>query len=144
MPKIQRSALVNHSAEQMFDLVNDIEAYPRFMPGCQRARILEKTDEALVGEQQLGAAGVEQRFTTRNSLERPNRISMVLVEGNFRDFAATWTFEPLGEDACKVALNMHFEFKKGLLGLAASTLFSTMANAQVDATVKRADQLYGG
>ena len=95
MQHIQRSALVNHSAEQMFDLVNDIEAYPRFMPGCRGARVLEATEGELVGELQLGAAGVEQRLTTRNALERPHKIAMTLIEGDFTEFSAAWRFEAL-------------------------------------------------
>ena len=142
MQHIQRSALVNHSAEQMFDLVNDIEAYPRFMPGCRSARVLEATEGELVGELQLGAAGVEQRLTTRNALERPHKIAMTLIEGDFTEFSAAWRFEALSEDASKVSLEMRFAFSRALLNVAASSLFSTMANAQVDAVVKRADTIY--
>ena len=142
MQHIQRSALVNHSAEQMFDLVNDIEAYPRFMPGCLGARVLEATEGELVGELQLGAAGVEQRLTTRNALERPHKIAMTLIEGDFTEFSAAWRFEALSEDASKVSLEMRFAFSRALLNVAASSLFSTMANAQVDAVVKRADTIY--
>ena len=142
MQQIQRSALVNHSAEQMFDLVNDIEAYPRFMPGCRSARVLEATEGELVGELQLGAAGVEQRLTTRNALERPHKIAMKLIEGDFTEFSAAWRFEALSEDASKVSLEMRFAFSRALLNVAASSLFSTIANAQVDAVVKRADTIY--
>ena len=142
MQHIQRSALVNHTAEQMFDLVNDIEAYPSFMPGCREARVLETTENELVGELQLGAAGVEQRLTTRNILERPHKIAMTLIEGDFTEFSAAWHFEALSEEASKVSLEMRFAFSRALLNVAASSLFSTMANAQVDAVVKRAAAVY--
>ena len=142
MQHIQRSALVNHTAEQMFDLVNDIEAYPSFMPGCREARVLETTENELVGELQLGAAGVEQRLTTRNRLERPHKIAMTLIEGDFTEFSAAWRFEALSEEASKVSLEMRFAFSRALLNVAASSLFSTMANAQVDAVVKRAAAVY--
>ena len=142
MQHIQRSALVNHTAEQMFDLVNDIEAYPSFMPGCRGARVLEATENELVGELQLGAAGVEQRLTTRNILERPHKIAMTLIEGDFTEFFAAWHFEALSEEASKVSLEMRFAFSRALLNAAASSLFSKMANAQVDAMVKRAAEVY--
>ena len=142
MQLIQRSALVNFSDEQMFDLVNDIEAYPSYMPGCRGARILEEGDGELVGELHLGAAGVEQRLTTRNELERPSKITMSLIEGDFTEFSAAWCFEALSDEACKVSLEMHFEFSRSLLNVAANSLFSTMANAQVDAVVKRAAAMY--
>ncbi|MEC8356097.1 MAG: type II toxin-antitoxin system RatA family toxin [Pseudomonadota bacterium] len=142
MQHIQRSALVNHTAEQMFDLVNDIEAYPSFMPGCRGARVLEATENELVGELQLGAVGVEQRLTTRNTLERPHKIAMTLIEGDFTEFFAAWHFKALSEEASKVSLEMRFAFSRALLNAAASSLFSKMANAQVDAMVKRAAEVY--
>tara|TARA_B100000575_G_C23104306_1_gene637314 strand:- start:8 stop:442 length:435 start_codon:yes stop_codon:yes gene_type:complete len=139
---IQRSALVHHSAEKMFDLVNDIEAYPSFMPGCRGARVVEERDGEVVGELHLGAAGIEQRLTTRNKLERPSKIAMFLIDGDFTEFSAKWCFEALGDDACKVSLEMRFEFSRSLLNVAANSLFSNMANAQVDAVVKRAAAVY--
>ena len=142
MQHIKRSAMVNHSADKMFDLVNDIEAYPSFMPGCRGARVLEATKSELVGELQLGTAGVEQRLTTRNTLERPNKITMALIKGDFTEFSAAWLFEALSEGASKVSLEMRFAFSRSLLNVAANSLFSTMANAQVDAVVKRADAVY--
>ena len=88
MPKIERSALVNHSAEQMFDLVNDIESYPEFMHGCRAAKVISQSDEELVGELTLGQPGIQQTFTTRNQLSRPDSIEMKLVSGQFKSFTA--------------------------------------------------------
>lgn len=144
MTSINRSALVEYSAEQMFDLVNAIEHYPEFMQGCVSARVLSQSDTELVGELRLSKAGISQQFTTRNTLHRPQRIEMSLVEGGFKNFAATWTFDALTEHACKVSLAMDFEFKSGLMDFAAEKLFSSSANNQVDAIVQRAHEVYGG
>jgi ribosome-associated toxin RatA of RatAB toxin-antitoxin module len=143
MTRIERSAMVNHSAEEMFDLVNDIEQYPKFLPGCAGARVINRSDEELVGELTLSKAGVSQTLVTRNLLERPSSIRMELVEGNFSAFDAHWTFTPINEKACRVSLIMEFKFKSSLLGFAAEKLFSAVANSQVDAIVKRARQVYG-
>ena len=142
MTVINRSALVTYSAEQMFDLVNDIEQYPKFLPGCTYARIVSQTDTEMVGELCLGKAGIKQRFTTRNELDRPNTIRMSLVEGNFSSFSACWQFTPLSEDACKVTLEMQFEIAGGLIGFAAEKLVSASASGQVDAMVARAHDVY--
>lgn len=142
MVKLERSALVNYSASQMFDLVNDIEHYPQFMQGCKEARVISRTGDELVGELCLAKAGISHRFTTRNTLVRPTQIDMQLVEGNFSAFHARWTFTALTETACKVMLHMEFEFKTGLLEFAAEKLFSSSANNLVDALVARAAQVY--
>lgn len=143
MTSINRSALVEYSAEQMFDLVNAIEHYPHFMQGCVSARVLSQSDVELVGELRLSKAGISQQFTTKNLLFRPERIEMSLVEGSFKNFSATWTFDALTENACKVSLAMEFEFRSGLMEFAAEKLFSSSANNLVDAIVQRAHEVYG-
>ena len=143
MVKIERSALVGYSANQMFDLVNDIKHYPSFMQGCKSAAIVSQSESEIVGELCLAKAGISHRFTTRNTLTRPTQIQMQLVEGNFSAFHACWTFQALTDNACKVTLLMEFEFKAGLLEFAAEKLFSSSANNLVDALVARASEVYG-
>ncbi len=144
MPQISRSALVPFSAQQMFDLVNDIEHYPKFMSGCKSARVVSRSQQELVGELELSRAGITQRFTTRNELSPPGRISMALVEGAFSSFKAEWKFEDLSNQGCKVSLDMEFEFSSRLVDLAAKALFNDTANNLVDAVVARAGKIYGG
>lgn len=142
MSTIQRSALVQYSAEQMFDLVNDIASYPQFMQGCESAEVLEADDDHLVGKLSLSKGGLSQTFTTHNSLMRPEAISMRLVEGNFSSFSARWVFLPLSDDACKISLHMTFEFSSGLMDRALQALFNSSANALVDSVVERAKHVY--
>ena len=143
MTRIDRSALVNFSAEQMFDLVNDIESYPHFMQGCTAARIVSVSQEELVGELTLSKAGIKQTLTTRNTLVPGRQMNMELLEGAFTAFSATWRFNPLTESACKVSLQMEFEFAGGLMNFAMEKLFSSSANSLVDALVQRAHHVYG-
>lgn len=143
MTTITRSALVAYSAEQMFDLVNDIESYPSFMHGCKSARVISRSDTELVGELALAKAGINHSFTTRNTLDRPRQIEMQLVEGGFSSFHALWTFTALNDEACEVSLVMEFEYKLGLLRFAAEQLFNSSANKLVDALVRRANKVYG-
>lgn len=143
MPTVNRSALVRHTPKQMFDLVNDFERYPEFLPGCRRARLLEHDDNHLIGEMTLGRAGVEQTITTRNDLFAPERIEMSLVSGPFKRLTGRWQFIPMGDGACKVSLNMEFEFANRLLGMAFGKLFQQIAGQLVDAFTRRADELHG-
>ena len=143
MTSIHRSALVEYSDQQMFDLVNAIEHYPEFMPGCVSATVLSQSSTELIGELCLSKAGISQQFTTRNQLFRPQRIEMNLVEGPFKSFSSQWTFTALTDSACKVALEMEFEFTSGLMDFAMEKLFSSSANHQVDAIVQRAHEVYG-
>jgi ribosome-associated toxin RatA of RatAB toxin-antitoxin module len=143
MTQIDRSALVLFTARQMYDLVNDIESYPLFMQGCQAASVLSQSDTEVIGHLTLGKAGLTYSFTTRNLLKPAEEMKMSLVEGPFRKFSASWHFTPLGESACKVSLQMEFDFAGGMVALALEKLFNHYANTLVDAVVSRAQQLYG-
>lgn len=143
MALIQRSALVEYSADQMFDLVNDIEKYPEFMRGCVEAEVVSKNDKEIVGRLCLSKAGIRQVFTTKNLLNRPHSIEMQLVEGKFKTFSSRWCFEALQENACKVSLHMEFEFDYSLADFAAEKLLSSSANGLVDSLVSRAKLTYG-
>lgn len=143
MPTVNRSALVRHSPQAMFDLVNDFERYPEFLPGCRRIRLIERDEEHLIGELTLGKAGVEQSFTTRNDLYGPERIEISLVNGPFKHLRGRWLFMSVGQQACKISLEMNFEFSNRLLGMAFGKLFNQMAKQQVEAFTRRADVVYG-
>lgn len=143
MITINRSALVEFSDQQMFDLVNDIEHYPKFMKGCVSATVQSQSDDELVGELKLSRGGITQQFTTRNFLRPPDHIEMHLLEGPFKSFRADWRFIALKAEACKVSLKMEFEFNMGLLDHAAEGLFRQSANNLVDSVVQRAHEVYG-
>ena len=143
MDTVQRSALVMHSAQSMFDLVNDVASYPQFMDGCQASEVLEQSESLMVARLELKKGGVKTSFMTRNRLQAPSIIEMKLEEGPFKSLTGVWRFTPLTPEACKVSLDLEFEFNNMAVGLAASKLFSTMANQLVDSLCRRADQIYG-
>ncbi|NWN82579.1 MAG: type II toxin-antitoxin system RatA family toxin [Halomonas sp.] len=143
MPTVNRTAMVRHTPQEMFDLVNDFERYPEFLPGCSRARLVERDDAHLIGEMTLGRAGIEQSIKTRNDLIEPERIEMSLVSGPFKRLRGRWLFTPMGEDTCKVSLEMEFEFANRLLGMAFGKLFQQVAGQLVDSFTRRANDLYG-
>jgi ribosome-associated toxin RatA of RatAB toxin-antitoxin module len=140
---VQRSALVMHSDQSMFDLVNDVASYPLFMRGCQTAEVFECTELQMVARLDLKKGGVKTSFMTRNRLQAPSMIEMNLEDGPFKSLKGVWRFKPLTPQACKVSLDLEFEFNNMAVGLAASKLFSTMANELVDSLCRRADQIYG-
>lgn len=143
MPQIEQSALLPYSDRQMFELVNDIEAYPQYMTGCLGARVLERRDDEVIAELELGKGGLRYSFTTRNVLVPPQRMDMHLVEGPFRHFEAHWHFEPLSDRACRVSLFMDFEVASGLANMALRKVFEAVSASQVSAVCKRATQVYG-
>lgn len=143
MNRVQRTALVMHSDQAMFDLVNDVASYPQFMQGCQTAEVFEHTEQQMVARLDLKKGGVKTSFMTRNRLQAPSEIEMSLEDGPFKSLKGVWRFKALTPQACKVSLDLEFEFNSTAVGLAASKLFSSMANELVDSLCRRADQIYG-
>lgn len=132
MIEIRRQALVRQTPERMFDLVNDVEAYPRRFAWCAAARVLERDgDNALTARLDVRFAGFTQTFTTRNTLDRPRHVNVTLVEGPLSALDGDWTFEPLGADGCKISLALDFDYA----GLFAGPLrlgFQSLAKRMVD------------
>jgi len=143
MTTINRSALLPYRAAQIYDLVNDIEAYPKFMDGCVGAQVLHRDETVVEARLDLAKGGLSQSFSTRNFLEHNTAIRLELLDGPFDRFHGSWQFKPLGEDACKVSLQLEFNASNAVLGLAAARLFDKVTNNVVDALAQRARHIYG-
>jgi ribosome-associated toxin RatA of RatAB toxin-antitoxin module len=143
MPRVHRSALLPYQPEQMFDLVNDVAAYPAFVPWCVRAEVLSATDRETVAALTLGKGPVLERFVTRNTLYHPDRITLDLEHGPFRHLRGTWHFVRLGEAGCKIELEMDFELAHKVWRRMFGALFSSVVDSLVDSFCERARALYG-
>ncbi len=144
MAAVRKSALVPYAAADMFALVNDVEAYPRFLPWCRSTRVLSHNQDEVRASIELVKGGVHKWFSTCNRLQRDKMIEIRLLEGPFLRLEGYWRFESLRSDACKVSLDMEFEFSNALLSLAIGPIFSQITNSLVDAFCKRAVEVYGG
>lgn len=143
MPTINKQALVPYSAREMFDLVDDVEAYADFLPWCRSSQVLSRDDEVVRATIEIAHGALHKSFTTQNRLQAGKMIEMRLVEGPFRRLEGFWRFDTLGEQACKVRLDLEFEFSSRLISMALNPIFSQISNSLVDAFGKRAEQVYG-
>ena len=142
MKKLERSALVSFSDQQMFDLVNDVESYPEFINGCKRTKILAQGEGWMEAELDLQKAGFSQTIATSNTVAPPASIILKLKSGPFKHFEGRWYFDSIKADACKVTFTLEYEFKNKLLGMAVGKIFEQIASEQVDAICNRAKQIY--
>jgi len=122
----------------MYALINDIERYPEFVPGCSAARVVSRSDSEVVATLNIKRGPLKAEFTTRNLLEPDRRVLMQLVSGPFRVFEGLWTLTALGDLGCRVELEMRFEFSNRVTGALFEPLFEDTAGSLVDAFVKRA------
>jgi len=127
----------------MYELVNNINDYPQFLNWCEGASILNQSDHQITASVQINKGGLKQTFSTVNTLKPFRLIEMQLLEGPFEQLSGEWRFEPLGDNAAKVFLNLQFKFKSKLLDMSLSPIFTRIASSQLDAFVARANKIYG-
>ena len=137
-------AVVPYSAEQMYALVNDIETYPEFLPWCSDAKITSRGENRLTAYIVIASSSLQQTFSTENTMVSNERIDVRLINGPFKHLNGYWIFEPAGEQHCRIALEMDFEFKNKLIKLALSKLFNHIVNTLVDSFTQSAKSIYGG
>jgi ribosome-associated toxin RatA of RatAB toxin-antitoxin module len=140
---VKKSALVLYSAADMYALVGDVEAYPQFLPWCRSASILHHTEDEVRATIEMAKGRVHKSFTTINRMQKHKMIGIRLLEGPFQRLEGYWRFEPLRANACKVSLDMEFDFSNHLLRMAIEPVFKQIANSLVDAFCKRAVDVYG-
>lgn len=143
MTVINRHALVPYTAAQMFALVGDIESYPDFLPWCTATRVLSRDADEVRATIALSKSGVSKEFTTCNRSQPDKMIEIRLLEGPFKHLQGYWRFDPLGEQGCKISLDMEFEFANKMMSLVLGPVFSQIASSLVEAFEKRAVQVYG-
>ena len=146
MKHVKKSVLLWYSAHEIYELVVDVESYPKFLPWCERAEILERNPEGLTARLHLA-------FTTRNAQIPDQSVQVSLVDGPFSQLEGLWRFVPLpvpGADAhpgtasaCRIEFELRYAFANGLLDAAISPVFDKIAGTFVDSFVRRAEQVHG-
>ncbi len=143
MTHIQHSALVRHTAKQMYDLVLDVAAYPEFLSWITDSSVLEQNDQLQRASLTIGLAGIETQLTTRNKLQPTQQVVMQLESGPFRQLEGRWDFKSFAEAGCKVSLVLDFSLEKSLLAGAFRQGFARVGNRLVEDFCRRAQDLYG-
>lgn len=141
--QLEKSVLLEHSAREMFDLVNDVDNYPAFLPWCGGAGVKSLGAQDRIAHVEIDFHGVRHRFSTRNHIDPPHRIEMRLHDGPFSHLDGSWRFISLAENACKIEFRLHYTFSSKILEKAIGPVFSHITGSFVEAFVRRADQVYG-
>jgi len=143
MRRISRSALVPYLSREMFDLVDDIDRYAEFLPWCNHSEVLKRDGDQVEATLELHKGSISKSFTTRNTNRDAAMIEISLLGGPFRQLAGGWRFQPLGQDGCKVTLQLEFEFESKMLDMLFGAFFEETCNSLVDAFTRRAAEIYG-
>lgn len=142
MPAISRSALVMYSAPQMYELINQVSCYPEFLPNCKGSKVLGFSTDKMTASLLVSKGGIEKWFTTENTLIPNQKIIMDLKDGPFKKLSGFWQLTPLSDEACKVSLELEYEFSSKLIEMAFGKVFQTLTSNMVSAFTNRAKEVY--
>ena len=139
---IRESVIESYTPLQMFALVNDVRAYPQFVPHCTKVVVQKEEPQSLRAEVHFAKGFLHHHFTTENHLFSPDRIEMQLVEGPFKKLSGTWQFHTLPA-GCRVELQLTFDFDNRLIQKMVQPFFETLMRDMVKAFGARAKKVYG-
>jgi coenzyme Q-binding protein COQ10 len=147
MPGFRAKRRVHHSADQMFDLVADIERYHEFVPLCQRHIIASRKKcgdtEILMTDMTVAYQIFRETHRSRVTLDRANgRILVESVDGPLRRLRTLWTFQSRDDDSCDVGFDLSYEFASPMLALLLGRVFDAAFSRFVQAFESRADVVY--
>jgi len=144
MSHIKRNALVHYSPAEMYQLVNNVADYASFLPWCRSSSVKSESETEMIANIEIAKCVLNKTFTTHNQLHKDKRIALELVDGPFKKLTGFWQFDALKtENACKVHLELEFEFDNALMSIAAKPIFTQIASSLVDSFCKRAVEVYG-
>ncbi|HZZ93064.1 MAG TPA: type II toxin-antitoxin system RatA family toxin [Usitatibacter sp.] len=141
MPTVRKSALVSHRPEAMFELVEDVEQYPRFLPWCASTEVYERTPQVTRARLDIAYGGLRTHITTRNTKDPPHGMTLEFVDGPFERFRAQWRFVALGDTGCRVEFSLDYDLASAPLRALLGPLFGHVADTMVERFIERADAL---
>ena len=142
MAKIKRVSHVGYTAQQMYHLVNDVDSYPEFIPGCADAKIIQQNAHEMIARLDVAKAGIHKTFTTRNTLTPNHSVLIELVDGPFKHLGGLWQFTDTGERQSRIEFELDFEFKSKMIAFAFGAIFGELMASMVQAFIQRAHEVY--
>lgn len=143
MAEIKRSALMPYPARVMYDIVNDVERYPEFLPWCGGVELFHVDAHSMDAAILMRAGGLNHWFRTRNRMVPGESIEIELVDGPFSRLEGFWRFTSIDSAGCKIDLMLQFEVKHSLAAAIIAPAFSRIANTMVESFCNRARDLHG-
>ena len=137
---IKKQAIVFHSKERMFELVDKVEDYPTFLPWCGETKVLARDQDITRARINIRFKGIKQSFTTENLKKFPNKMVINLIDGPFKKLEGEWRFIEIEESSSRIELELHYEFKNIILEKLISPAFAVIANTFIDSFVEKANK----
>ena len=139
---VKHSATVPCTCKQIYDLINDIESYPKFLRRCSDAYIDQSHSDGYTATLVFQIGAIKKEVVTRNTVTPHSEIKLELVSGPFKTFNGKWMLTPVGSNACRVDLNVNYDFSSKLLAKTLGPFFNTLQKTMIDGFCKEAERKF--
>ena len=140
MHTIKKTAIVFHPQIEMFNLVDQIENYPSFLPWCGSTQVIHRDSEITRATIEINFKGIKQSFTTENIKKSDQLMQIRLIDGPFKHLSGSWMFNKLDANSCQIELTLEYQFNNVLLETLISPVFNIIANTFIDEFIKEANR----
>jgi ribosome-associated toxin RatA of RatAB toxin-antitoxin module len=142
MIRFKKTLLAPYSAQQLFQLVDDVRRYPEFLPWCAAIHVIEEHNHSLIAQLDIKYLGLKQSFSTINTSYPNTRLTMQLKQGLFKYLIGEWIFTPIDEHSCQIIFSIEYDFENKILQKLVGPVFDMITKTLVDAFIQRAQVLY--
>lgn len=143
MNQVKKTLVVPYTAQQMFELVDNVLEYPKFLPWCSKTEVLMREGNELEAMLHMDYLKIRQEFGTHNTNIPGEKITMRLLKGPFKNLDGVWEFKDIGRLGCQVKFHLDYEFSSAILSKLIGPVFSVISNSLVDSFIKEAGKRYG-
>ena len=138
MKKIYKEEDINIETPIIFDLINNVEKYPNFLPWCTKTEVTHESDNIIIGKIYITKSFIKWNFSTRNSIQKNKSINLSLIDGPFEELNGRWSFSPIDQNNTKVSLEINYKFKNSIIELSIEPIFTTIMNSILKSFISEA------
>ena len=145
MQKIYKEEEINVSMPIIFNLINNIEEYPKFLPWCKKTEVTKEAENSQIGKIFISKSFINWSFSTKNIIDRNKSISLSLIDGPFDNLDGRWNFKKIDDNNTFVSLEINYKFKNSLIELSIEPIFATIMNSILESFIDQAFKIkYNG
>ena len=138
MKKIYKEEDINIDIETIFNLINDIESYPNYLPWCTDTEVKKESENIIIGKIYISKSFIKWSFSTKNTILKNSSISLEFVDGPFENLDGKWLFTSLDNHNTKVSLEINYKFKSSLIELSIEPIFTSIMNSILKSFIQQA------
>jgi len=138
MKKIYKEEEINVTMSIIFNLINNIEEYPKFLPWCKKTEVTKESENSQIGKIFISKSFINWSFSTKNIIVRNKSISLSLIDGPFDQLDGSWNFKKIDDNNTLVSLEINYKFKNSLIELSIEPIFTTIMNSILESFVDQA------